>query len=79
MAFIFIIYDQNTITFTKKVNSYTYLGPTEIPANQHRPSCQIYLKLAAGPVLVGWYLGLGINFFSKSDNVLITDNENKSH
>ena len=25
MAIIFIIYDQNTITFTKKVDSYTYI------------------------------------------------------
>ena len=35
MAFIFIIYDQNTVTFTKK-SYFPYLHPEELQASQHQ-------------------------------------------
>ena len=46
MAFIFIIYDQNTITFTKKVNSHTYILKsynTATPAVKIKFTLSVYL------------------------------------
>ena len=75
MALLFIIYDQKTIAFTKKVFSIHIL--TEIPANQHRLNCQFYSKLAA------WLVSqldthMEKNLFNKSDRVLVLDNEKQS-
>ena len=38
-----------------------------------------HLKIGAGWLVTFEALGMGINFFSKCNSVLVIDNENKSH
>ena len=38
-----------------------------------------HLKIGAGWLVTFEALGMGINFCSKSDSILVIDNENKTH